>query len=207
MAAVAADVVAAVPGFALSHALHCAAVASFIIIHVSHSHWPGCLLARAANVVGATSEAVGLDTSVATLVVAAEEEEEEEERADEDEESEAKEGAANKANEFDDEGVVEKAVGLTEDTTLPPVANGLVTPPDEDEEKEEEPREAQLAAAPELLLSADGEEPSDKAAGAENSEGVDEVVEVGAAPNEKEGAAALVENVNVGAENENALAG
>ena len=58
-----------------------------------------------------------------------------------------------------------------------------------------------------MLLKAEGAEPKDSVAGEENKDGVEEAVNVGGEPNEKLGAAALVEKVNVGAEKDQALVG
>ena len=92
---------------------------------------------------------------------------------------------------------------------VPPLANGLAKPPaDGCEDKEDEPREAQLAVALVLLNGEEEEvEPKDRVAGAEKREGVDEGAAVGGEPNEKLGAAALVEKLKVGAENDHALVG
>ena len=93
LAAEAADV--AVPGFGVSHDLHIVAEASFINMHVSHSHCPAAATPKAENVLGAAGEEedeAGLGRMV--LATAAEEDEaaDEDDEVDEDE-KEAKEGA------------------------------------------------------------------------------------------------------------------
>ena len=200
------DEAGAVPDFALSHDLHSVAASSFITMQASHSHCPGCLVASAANALStAEGGAVfwGLDAAVVVK------ETEEGKVVDE-----AEAGAVIALNVFEEDeeklkGALVCVAEILAGVVIAPFAESfekMLADAEAEVVDEEGPSDAQLEAA-DVLPDVEDAVPMESMAGAANNDGVDDVVDVGREPNENVGAAALVEKLNVGAENDQALAG